>query len=140
MSAKFDIDRVTHTAAVTYTCVWYCENTQNGWRAYYTRYVQSRDLPEILVSLSERVSAFEFFDRTSVWNDSELLHEKPKNHSGIYYPDGIIYTKQELIGKNTSERKYKYTGIIRMMDELDVRAVRCRTGELVLFMDCDHII
>ena len=49
------------------------------------------------VELDDRAYAFRFFDRTvTTTPDGEALMGKPKNHSGLIFPEGRVMTPEDV--------------------------------------------
>lgn len=99
--------------------------------------VPGRSTDAALATLPKSAFAFRFYEATVVQVDDETLVGRAKNHSGMYYPGGKIFTTDEL--------NVAYPGddnrILRSNCEYNGgRLVLCRAGNWQIFHEGDQIL
>jgi hypothetical protein len=63
-----------------------------------TKEVATRCVAEL--EIPDECFGFCFFEKQEIVFEGEKLVGKPRNHSGIFYPGGVLYSVGELMAKN----------------------------------------
>lgn len=91
---------------------------------------------DIVMSVPDRVYAYYFFEREEVETEDETLRGEEKNPSGKYYPDGTVYTLEEIEArKNPNDHN-----LISMMRHEKCKVIQTRLGNWQPFYKEDRLV
>jgi hypothetical protein len=118
------------------TTLQYVEHSFRGSLFSETSFVEvdERDPEEVKNNLPQYAFSFRFYSRTEAIIDGEKLVGKHKDKSSTYYPNGKVWTTQELIDAKKEDT------LIANCENNGGKVVECNMGNWQIFEENDQII